>query len=97
MSWARSTRPPCVSGLFNAGTGRARSWLELAHAVFAAIDQAPNIEFIDMPEQLTDKYQYFTEASMEKLRLAGYKASFYSLEDGVTDYVKNYLLLNNYY
>jgi ADP-L-glycero-D-manno-heptose 6-epimerase len=82
---------PKVSGLFNVGTGRARSWLNLAHAMFAAIDRAPAIEYIDMPSQLTDKYQYFTEAKMNRLRAAGYAKPFTELEAGVGEYIHDYL------
>lgn len=80
-----------VSGLFNCGTGLARSWKELAHAVFAALGLAPEIEFIDMPEKLRGTYQYFTQADMGKLRRAGYTSPFTSLEDAVRDYVSSYL------
>jgi ADP-L-glycero-D-manno-heptose 6-epimerase len=78
-------------GLFNCGTGQARTWVDLARAVFAAMDRPPNIRFIDMPEHLRGKYQYFTQADTAKLRRAGYTAEFTSLEDGVRDYVQNYL------
>lgn len=80
-----------VSGLFNVGTGACRTWLDLARAVFAAMDKKPNIEFIDMPEHLRGKYQYHTEATIGKLRAAGYAAPFTSLEAGVKDYVDTYL------
>jgi ADP-L-glycero-D-manno-heptose 6-epimerase len=82
---------PDVSGLFNVGTGRARSWLELAHALFSAAGQAPRIEFIDMPAELRDKYQYFTEARVARLRAAGYTREFTSLEAGIRDYVERFL------
>ena len=82
---------PQVSGLFNIGSGKARSWLDLTNAVFAAIEQEPRIAFIDMPESLRPKYQYFTQASMEKLRRAGYTAPFASLEEGVSRYVRGFL------
>jgi ADP-L-glycero-D-manno-heptose 6-epimerase len=85
------------SGLYNLGTGKARSFEDLAKATFAAMGKAPVIEYIDMPEDIRDKYQYFTEASMSKLQNAGYSANFYSLEEGVSDYVKNYLLPASYY
>jgi ADP-L-glycero-D-manno-heptose 6-epimerase len=90
-----SSRVP--SGLYNLGTGRARSFEDLVKAVFAGLNRKPEIVYIDMPEDIRDKYQYFTEAAMEKLRTAGYQDPFYSLEDGVTDYVKNYLSNKNYY
>ena len=77
-------------GLFNCGTGDARSWVDLARAVFSAMGRRPQIDFIDMPAQLQGKYQYFTEARTEKLRAAGYTAPFTSLEDGVRDYIQNY-------
>ena len=80
------------NGLYNLGTGKARSFYDLAANTFKAQGLAPNIEFIDMPLDIRDKYQYFTEANMAKLRAAGYTAPFYSLEDGVNDYVANYLL-----
>lgn len=82
---------PEINGLFNCGTGKARTWLDLAKACFAALDMEPCIEFIDMPETLKEKYQYFTEASMDKLRNAGYDKPFTALEDGAADYIKNYL------
>jgi len=83
-----------VSGLYNVGTGRCRTWLDLARAVFAAMGKAPAIEFIEMPESLRAKYQYHTEAAVGKLRAAGYDAPFTSLEDGVRDYVQSYLSRN---
>ena len=79
------------SGLVNCGTGVARSWLDLANAVFAAMGREPSIEFIDMPLSIRDKYQYHTEANPKKLRSAGYTSDFISIEDGVRDYVQNYL------
>jgi ADP-L-glycero-D-manno-heptose 6-epimerase len=78
-------------GLFNCGTGEARTWLDLTRAVFAAMGREPKIEFIEMPKELQGKYQYFTEAKTEKLRAAGYERPFTSLEDGVREYVKGYL------
>jgi ADP-L-glycero-D-manno-heptose 6-epimerase len=85
------------SGLYNLGTGRARSFYDLAAATFRGMDLEPNIVFIDMPEDIRDKYQYFTEANMAKLRAAGYAEPFTSLEDGVDDYVRNYLRTGLYY
>lgn len=82
---------PDVSGLFNCGTGTARTWLDLAHAVFAAMGREPRIAFIDMPESIRDKYQYFTQADSRKLRTAGYAAPFTSIESGVHDYICNHL------
>lgn len=83
-----------ISGLYNLGTGKARSFADLARATFAAMDKPENIEYIPMPEYLREKYQYFTQASMDKLRSAGYTEEFYSLEDGARDYVRNYLIPN---
>jgi ADP-L-glycero-D-manno-heptose 6-epimerase len=75
------------SGLYNLGTGQARSFLDLARAVFKAMGADPEIAWVDMPEAIRDRYQYFTEARMDRLRQAGYRAPFHSLEDGVADYV----------
>ena len=80
-----------VTGIYNVGTGKARSFDDLVKATFAGLDQLPKIEYIDMPEDIRDTYQYFTEAKMDKIRAAGYSQPFYSLEDGVGDYVRNYL------
>jgi ADP-L-glycero-D-manno-heptose 6-epimerase len=80
------------SGIYNLGTGKARTFLDLATATFDSMDIKPNIEFIDTPVDIRDKYQYFTEARMEKLREAGYSESFYSLEEGVEEYVQEFLL-----
>ena len=82
---------PRVNGLFNLGTGKARSWRDLANATFAALGRPPQIEFIDMPESLRPKYQYFTEAKMSRLVDAGYTDGFASLEEGVARYVQRYL------
>ena len=82
---------PHVSGLFNLGTGRARSWLDLGRSLFAALDLPERIEFIDMPEPLRGKYQYYTRAEMGRLRAAGLDATFTPLEDGVADYVCGHL------
>lgn len=84
------------SGLYNVGTGQARSFYDLVSAVFAAMGKDKKIEFIDTPEDIRYKYQYFTEANMEKLREAGYTKAFTSLEEGVDDYVKNYLIPSLY-
>ncbi len=86
-----------VSGLYNLGTGKARTFLDLAKATFAAMDKEPVIEFIDTPEDIRDKYQYFTEANMKKLRTAGYGKPFTSLETGVNDYVRRYLSKGEYF
>lgn len=82
------------NGLYNLGTGKARSFYDLAANTFRAMNLEPNIRFIDMPLDIRDKYQYFTEAKMDKLRAAGYNKPFTSLEDGVCDYVRNYLVPN---
>jgi ADP-L-glycero-D-manno-heptose 6-epimerase len=84
-------------GLYNLGTGKARTFIDLVNATFAALKLKPIIEFIDTPADIRDKYQYFTEANMTKLREAGYTWPFTSLEDGVEDYVTNYLVDKNYY
>ena len=80
-----------VSGLFNCGTGRARSWNDLVNALFAAMGRPPAIEYIDMPESLRDQYQYFTQADGAKLRSSGCDRSFTPLEEAVRDYVTSYL------
>ena len=85
---------PEVSGLFNLGTGTARSFYDLVAATFDAMGVKRNITFVEMPESLRPKYQYFTQAKMDKLREAGYKEDFYSLEEGAKDYVQNYLMQN---
>jgi ADP-L-glycero-D-manno-heptose 6-epimerase len=80
------------SGIYNAGTGKARTFLDLTKATFNAMNIKPNIGFIDTPEDIRDKYQYFTEAKMEKLRAIGFNHQFTDLENGIDDYVKKYLL-----
>ena len=82
---------PGIGGLFNCGTGRTRTWLDLVKAVFAAMEKKPRIKFVDMPEQIRETYQYHTRAEISKLRSAGYREPFTSLEDGVRDYVVNHL------
>lgn len=82
---------PEINGLFNLGTGKARSFYDLATATFRAMKLEPKIKYIDMPETLRPKYQYFTEAVMDKLRSVGYQEAFTSLEEGASDYVCNYL------
>jgi len=82
---------PDVSGVYNLGSGRARSFKDMAEALFAAHGAAPHIDYIAMPLALRERYQYFTEARLERLRAAGYEGQFTSLEDGVGDYVKGYL------
>ena len=95
--WLMQHYTTVSSGLYNLGTGKARSFIDLVKSTYKALDREPNIQFIDMPEDIRDKYQYFTEAKMQKLWAAGYKDDFYSLEDGVYDYVKHYLVANRYY
>jgi len=85
-----------VAGLFNIGSGKARTWNDLVKAVFAAVGKKPNIEYIDMPESIRSQYQYFTQADMSKLRKAGYKKQTTSIEDAIKDYVQNYLLKDGY-
>ncbi|MBS1934251.1 MAG: ADP-L-glycero-D-mannoheptose-6-epimerase, partial [Bacteroidetes bacterium] len=93
--WLMEHQP--ASGIYNLGTGKARTFEALVNATFAGLDLAPNIEYIDMPEDIRDKYQYFTEAKMQKLRSVGYVDEFYSLERGVDDYVRNYLAKQKFY
>lgn len=88
---------PTINGLFNVGTGKARTFNDLAHSVFAALEKEPRIDYIDMPDGLGEKYQYFTEASLDNLRNAGYTENFYSLEEGVKDYVQSYLIKDDPY
>lgn len=83
---------PDCSGLFNCGTGQARTWLDLAQALFAAMERTPEIQFTDMPDSIRDKYQYHTQADLSKLRDAGYTEVFTSIEDGIRDYVTRYLI-----
>jgi len=85
------------SGIYNLGSGKARTFLDLATNTFKAMDKEPNITFVPTPEDIRDKYQYFTEAKMDKLSAIGYHKPFYSLEQGVEDYVKNYLIPGKYY
>lgn len=80
------------SGLFNLGNGLARTWLDLGKSIFSALKKEPLIEFVEMPEVLRDKYQYFTQAKIEKLRAQGYSHNLFSLEEAVGDYVSNYLM-----
>ena len=79
------------SGIYNLGSGKARTFLDLTKTVFKALNKKEVIEFMDTPLDIRDKYQYFTEANMNKLKNIGYSKPFYSLEDGATDYVQNYL------
>lgn len=85
------------SGLYNLGTGKARTFLDLARSTFAAMQQPEQISFVDTPADIRDKYQYFTEADMSKLRSIGYDKPFYTLEEGVKDYVRSYLVPGKYY
>ena len=83
---------PAANGIFNIGSGEARTWNDLARAVFAALGREPRIEYIDMPESIRDKYQYFTQADISKLRTSGYDPPITTLEEAVRDYVVNYLV-----
>ncbi|PVY41643.1 ADP-glyceromanno-heptose 6-epimerase [Pontibacter virosus] len=85
------------SGIYNLGSGKARTFMALALNTFEAMGVTPNIDFMDTPENLRDNYQYFTEANMNKLRSIGYDRAFYTLEEGVKDYVQNYLMEGKYY
>jgi ADP-L-glycero-D-manno-heptose 6-epimerase len=85
------------SGIYNLGSGKARTFLDLAKNTFTAMNIEPNISFIDTPADIRDKYQYYTQANMNKLRSIGYTKPFHSLEEGITDYVQNYLIPNGYY
>lgn len=85
------------SDIYNIGTGKARSFYDLADNTFKSMEKKTNIEFVDMPIDIRDKYQYFTEAKMAKLRSVGYNKTFYTLEEGVKDYVQNYLIGHRYF
>ena len=93
--WLMNEKP--APGLYNLGTGKSRTFKDLVIAIFKSLDKEPVIEFIDTPIDIRDKYQYFTEADMNKLRNVGYKEDFYSLEEGVETYVKNFLIEKKYY
>ncbi len=95
MYFLMQNRPQ--SNIYNLGSGKARSFYDLAAATFKAMGKPINIEYIDIPEDIRDKYQYFTEAKMQKLRQVGYNKDFFSLEDGVKDYVQNYLIGHKYF
>ena len=88
---------PSVNGVYNLGSGEARSFEDMAKAVFAAAGRAPQIDYIPMPPQIRDRYQYFTQADMRRLRQAGYEEPFTSLEDGIADYVSRYLATDDPY
>ena len=94
---AATSKAVIHSGIYNLGTGQSRTFYDLVAAVFKALNLQTAIDFIDMPEDIRDKYQYFTEARMTKLKGEGYNVPFTSLEDGVDDYVKHYLSTNKYY
>lgn len=93
--WMKENKPE--NGLYNLGTGEARTFYDLAKQTFLAMDKEPKIDFIPTPEDIRDKYQYFTEANMSKLRTAGYQESFMSIEEGIGDYVRNYLIGHHYF
>ncbi len=97
IDWLHLNKNTVKSGIYNLGTGKARTFNDLAMSVFYALKKTPKIEYIDTPEDIRDKYQYFTEANMDKLHSQGYNKPFYSLEKGVIDYVENYLLKGEYY
>jgi len=85
VSWLLQN--PSINGLYNVGTGAARSFLDLANAVYAQLGCEPDIRFVDTPSALRPQYQYFTEADIRKLRAAGFTAPFHTLESGVADYI----------
>ena len=87
--WLLAT--PSVSGLFNVGTGKARSFKDLMLAAYAALGTAPDIDYVDMPEHIRGSYQYFTQSEVDRLRRAGYNGGFTALEDAVATYVKGFL------
>jgi ADP-L-glycero-D-manno-heptose 6-epimerase len=95
MLWLRAN--PQVSGLFNLGTGKARSFLDLATAVYATLGKNANIAWRDTPEAIRDKYQYHTQADTGRLRAAGYAKPFTTLEDGVRRYVRDFLAADDPY
>ena len=84
-----------AGGLYNIGSGQARTWIDLAKAVFSAVGKKPQIDFVEMPEVIRDKYQYYTQADISRLRATGYKDRITTLENAVADYVKNYLVGDN--
>jgi ADP-L-glycero-D-manno-heptose 6-epimerase len=89
MMWLMAT--PSVSGIFNVGTGKARSFKDLMLAAYAALGTVPNIQYVDMPEQIRGSYQYFTQSDVDRLQRAGYNGGFTALEDAVETYVKGFL------
>jgi ADP-L-glycero-D-manno-heptose 6-epimerase len=84
------------NGIYNVGSGKAGTWNTLVKSIFNALGKPVQIDYIELPEHLKSKYQYFTEANISKIKKVGYDHPLFSLEDGVTDYVKNYLVQNNY-
>jgi ADP-L-glycero-D-manno-heptose 6-epimerase len=95
IAWLLET--PHVSGVFNAGSGQARSFLDLANATFAAAGKAPRVDYVDTPESIRDKYQYFTEARMDRIRAAGFGGQSTPLEEGVRRYVQDFLMMPDAY
>ena len=93
--WLMEHRP--ANGLYNTGTGKARTFNDLVKAIFTTLELPEHIVYVDTPLDIRDKYQYFTEADMHKLRAAGYDKDFYSLEEGVSEYVSEYLITGSYY
>jgi ADP-L-glycero-D-manno-heptose 6-epimerase len=93
--WLMQNQP--ANGLYNLGTGKARTFNDLVRSIYSALEKEPLIEYIDTPADIRDKYQYFTEADMNKLKNAGYNAPFYSLEEGVKEYVNNFLVTGKIY
>jgi len=85
------------NGIYNLGSGKARSWNDLASSLFSAMDRKHNIEYVDMPEDIRPAYQYFTEADISKLRSAGYDKAFTPLEDAIADYIGSYLATQSIY
>ena len=84
------------NGIFNVGAGKARTWNDLVTSLFNAVGKPVNIEYIELPQHLAEKYQYFTEANLSKIKSAGYRQPIASLENGITDYVKHFLLKNSF-
>jgi ADP-L-glycero-D-manno-heptose 6-epimerase len=87
---------PDVNGIYNVGTGQARTWNDYVKAIFTAMDKTPDIEYIDMPASISGQYQYYTQANMTKLQQAGYNQPCLALEDSIKDYVQNYLMTGDY-
>ena len=89
--WINENIRKHINGLFNVGTGQARTWNDYVKAIFAAMSIETQIDYVDMPDSIRDQYQYYTEANMDKLRSVGYEKPSVSLEEAVKDYVQNYL------